>query len=215
MGKLNHLCGALCCSVMAAAPCAVHAQKLPDLPVPTPGTTINMSLSSGSKASLTFGSSTTFGTSASFSATDGASASSTSTLTPSFGSVKFSIGDGVAAGRTSADISNLRASGSSDTEALGSKISETNNNATGNAILTGVTGVLELTLDPSKSSFGARTNSLHETYGAKDGLPGADGKSLSSNTTQISNASASAVINTNTNVDINTTSFTQTFSQAF
>jgi len=197
-----------------------HAQALPDLPLPEKGNTVNMSVQSGSRASLSFGSSTSFGTSASLSATNATSTSATSELKPLAGTVLFSIGAGATAGTTTADIKNLRATGSGDTNVAGSPINVTGNNAnfsSGTAALTGVQGTLQLTLDPVGTGFAARTGTIHETYGKDQAgiANGQDGKQLGAAASQVSNASANAMINSNTNVDINTTNFTQTFSQAF
>lgn len=196
------------------------AQALPDLPIPEKGNTINMSVSSGSRASLSFGSSTSFGTSANLSSTDGTSSSASSELRPLSGRVEFSIGGGADAGRTSADISNLRATGSGDTNVAGSPITVNGNNAnfsSGNANLTGVQSALSLTLDPAGTAFSARTGTIHTTYGVDEqgNRDGRDGTTLGTPGSQVANTGANASINNNTNVDINTTNFTTTFSQAF
>ncbi len=196
------------------------AQQLPTLTVPAKGDTINMSIQNGSRSSLSFGSSTSFGSSANLTTTEGTSTSSSSTLAPASGStLKFSIGFGSTLGTTSANVDNLRSQGSGPATISGSTIDAKDSTiSSGVAELTGVQSQVDLTLDPQKTVFTSKTNTLHESYGATQGQDGAQLKSntLSSNSTsQTSNASGSASISNNTNVDINSTTFTSVFLQAF
>ena len=196
------------------------AQQLPTLTVPAKGDTVNMSIQNGSRSSLSFGSSTSFGSSVNMTTTEGTSTSSSSTLAPASGStLVFSIGFGATPGRTSANVDNLRSQGSGPAVISGTTIdSKDSTISSGVAELTGVQSQIDLTLDPQRTAFTSRTNTLHESYGVIQGQDGAQFKSSSSttsSTSQTSNASGSASVNNNTNVDINSTTFTSVFLQAF
>jgi len=181
---------------------AVDAQvspELPNLPKPTKGETINMSVQGGTRSQLSFGSSTSFGSSVNLNATEGTSANSSSSLAPSSGaSLTLTIGAGAVPSVTSAKIENLKAT------------SATNSSSSGNADLNGVQGKLDLTLDSTRTSFSAQTTTLHSSYGA-NGQHSAPLKTGN----QTSSASGNASVTSNTNVDINTSNFTSIFSQAF
>ena len=173
--------------------------ELPNLPKPTKGETINMSVQSGTRSQLSFGSATSFGSSVNLNATEGTSANSSSSLAPSSGaSLTLSIGAGAVPSVTTAKIENLKAT------------SATNSSSSGNADLNGVQGKLDLTLDSTRTSFSAQTTTLHSSYGT-NGQHGAPLKTGN----QTSSASGNASVNSNTNVDINTSNFTSIFSQAF
>lgn len=197
--------------ISAAAP--VMAQQLPSVTVPVKGDTVNMTVQNGSRSSLSFGSTTSFGASASLNATDGTSTAATSTLAPaSGGELTFSLGSGTPGGSTSANIDNLRAQGSGSTTVGGATVdSKDSSFSSGNAKLTGVQSSLNLTLDQERTGFTARTNTLQATYGATEGQDGAQLKTGS----QIANTTSNASITSTTNVDINSTSFTSVFMQAF
>lgn len=181
------------------------------------GTTVNMNIQDGTRSSLNFGSSTSMGVSVNMSTTEGTRTSASSQLTPKTGSIVFSIGKGATAGETTADISNLK----TEKAATG----ENSYGAQGQAKLTGVTSSLNLDLDPNKTSFSAQTETLHEPGVLNEGVKGQDGNYIlqpyyqtgaqKGTGGQNSSASASTNINSATNVDINTTSFTSTFMQAF
>jgi len=178
---------------------SVGAQTLPDLPKPSKGETINMSVQNGTRSQLSFGSSTSFGSSVNINATEGTSANASSSLAPSPGAtLTLSIGSGAVPSITTAKIENLKAT------------SATNSTSSGNADLNGVQGKLDLTLDSTRTSFTSKTTTLHSTY-APNGENGAPLKAGN----QTSSASGNASVNSNTNVDINTSNFTSVFSQAF
>lgn len=193
---------------------ASSAQQLPTLTAPAKGDTVNMSVQNGTRSQLSFGSSTTMGTTVSLTATEGVSTAATSSLAPTAGgTLSFSIGSGETKGTTSANIDNLRAQGGGATNVAGAPINSSDSTfSSGKAELTGVESRLNLTLDNQRTGFTSRTNTLHSTYGSS--VPGQDGAPLKSGT-QTSNASGAANISSNTNVDINSTSFTSVFMQAF
>lgn len=173
--------------------------ELPNLPKPTKGETINMSVQGGTRSQLSFGSSTSFGSSVSLNATDGTSANASSALAPAPGaSLTLSIGGGAVPSVTAAKIENLKAT------------SATNSSSSGNADLNGVQGKLDLTLDSTRTSFSAQTTTLHSRYGTN----GQHSDQLKTGN-QTSSASGNGSVNSNTNVDINTSNFTSIFSQAF
>lgn len=178
---------------------AAVAQTLPDLPKPTKGETINMSIQNGTRSSLSFGSATSFGSNVTLNATEGTSASSTSSLAPAAGAtLNLSIGTGSIPSVTSANIENLKTQ------------SNANTSSSGKAELSGVQGKLDLTLDSARTGFSSQTTTLHSSYGTN----GQNGAQLKTGN-QTSSAAGNAMVNSNTNVDINTSNFTSIFSQAF
>ncbi|MCP9810035.1 hypothetical protein KBY58_11375 [Cyanobium sp. HWJ4-Hawea] len=140
------------------------------------------------------------GTSASLSATEGTSSTATGSMAPATGAlIKFTIGvASQTAGNTSAVIDNLRVE------------TTDSNKSAGNALLTGVQSEVNMPIDASKTSFGVRTNTLHNSYGDQ----GAHGASIVTGNSN-ANASSNSSLNSNTNVDINSTQFTSVFMQAF
>lgn len=177
--------------------------------LPEKGTTYNLSTQTGNKSSLNFGSSTMFGVSANMNASDGSRTSTSSSLAPKEGTLKFSIGD--TSGMTSAKISNLKStSGITTSEGVihnGGMVTVGSDGpgdfSSGDATLSGVSGSLQLMIDPAKTSFNSLTELVNET-----------GQLLGQGS-QNSNASATATVNSATNVDINTSGFSTVFMQAF
>jgi hypothetical protein len=187
----------------------VKAQSIPSLPSPTQaakGQTQSMTVQSGSKASLSFGTSTTFGAAGNLQVTEGTKGGITSYMAPSSGSVTSSIGKtDTTNGITSAKISNLRASGTGPTSIGGSNINATDANfSSGDAVLSGVIGGIDIKIDPNKTQFTVDLGTVHDK----------DGKNIISGN-QVSSGSAQSSVGTNTNVEINSTNFTSTFSQTF
>ena len=185
---------------------AVFSQVLPSLPGLTQapkGTTYNNSSQNGGSANLGFGSSTSFGVGVSLSGTEGTTTKTSAALAPSAGSISTSIGGGSSGnGITSAVISNIKAVGSGTTTAAGQTINSTGTDASmssGNAELKGVTGSLNIVLDPAKTAFSASSEAINP----------------SNTNTRISNGNANANITSNTTVDIKTSNFQSNFSQAY
>ncbi len=172
--------------------------------------TINQTVSSGSKASLTFGSSTSFGASANLSGTGGTTTqveSSVRLATPVSASDNNRINTSLGGSNSSitANISNLRANG--NTLLTDGTIGELRdgNYSNGNASLTGVNASNQIVLSPGETKFSVMTS----TVGDK-----AIG-TTSQDPVRVSSGSASAIINSQTTVDINTNQFVSTFQQAF
>lgn len=206
--------------LLAAQP--VIAQKLPDVVAPAKGLTVNLSLQSGSKSNLSFGTSTSFGASLNTQFSPGTTVTASSQFTPSQGSVTSSIGSGATPGKTTATISNLRAQGNGATNVAGAPINATDANfASGNAVLDGVGANVSIVLNPLSSGFSVET---------MPNIVGSSGcNSKSSNACkftkddgtkpyadiQVSSGSATGSVNTNTNVDIGSSQFTSSFAQSF
>lgn len=214
--------------------------QLSTLQVGTSGT-LNQTVSTGSKASLSFGSSTSFGASANLSGTSAtstqvksrvklkdldianedstASIATSNTLCPTGNCISTRLGektsDGVASvGIIDAKISNLRANNQTDQN------SDDSNYTNGTAELGGVQASNDLVLDGLESDFSVATRTIH-TGSADQDEPDTiisvgtqeDGNPITDN--QLSNGSASAVVNSQTTVDINTNQFVSTFQQAY
>lgn len=199
------------------------AQKLPDVTIAPKGQTINLSLQTGSKSNLSFGTSTSFGANLSVQSSPGMTTTATSSFTPLEGSITSQIGANPnAIGKTTATIQNLRAQGTGQTNVAGAPILANDANfASGEAVLDGVGATVSINLNPAKSGFavealpnvvggiacnGSSSNAC--SYSDIDGKkPYADQQFASGN----SNAS----ITSNTTVDIGSTQFTSTFAQSF
>lgn len=192
-------------SISSSAP--IFAQLLPALPTLTQApknTTYNNSSQTGGSANLGFGSATSFGVGVSLSGTEGTATKTSAALAPSSGSISTSVGGGATgSGITSAVISNIKAIGSGITTTPGQTINSTgtdSNMSSGNAELKGVTGSLNIVLDPAKTLFSASSDAL-DSAGVTN--------------TKISNGNANANITSNTTVDIKTSNFQSNFSQAY
>jgi hypothetical protein len=236
----------LCCfttanAVSAQSVTSVVAPTLPALQ-PLSGTgTLNQTVSTGSKASLSFGSSTSFGASANLNGTsatttqvksrvklkdlDIANEDSTANITssnlgcPTGNCISTRLGekseDGVTSvGVIDAQISNLRANNQTDQN------SEDSNYTNGTALLGGVQASNDLVLDGLESDFSVATRTIHLDSTTDQSDP--DTIIRVGNDTddyrfenQLSQGAASAVVNSQTTVDINTNQFVSTFQQAY
>lgn len=200
------------------------AQKLPDVVAAPKGGTINMSLQTGSKSNLSFGTNTSFGTNLSTQSSPGMTATAISSFTPLSASITSNIGGTQpgSVGKTTASISNLRAQGTGQTTIGGSPILATDANfASGEAILDGVGSSVEIKLDPLKSGYmveatpnivgGAACNSASTTacqYTDNNGKKPYEDQ-------QFASGNAGANISSNTTVDIGSSQFTSSFAQSF
>ena len=236
----------LCCfttanAVSAQSVTSVVAPTLPALQPLTGTGTLNQTVSTGSKASLSFGSSTSFGASANLNGTsatttqvksrvklkdlDIANEDSTSDITssnlscPTGNCISTRLGekseDGVTSvGVIDAQISNLRANNQTDQN------SEDSNYTNGTALLGGVQASNDLVLDGLESDFSVATRTIHLDSTTDQSDP--DTIIRVGNDTddyrfenQLSQGAASAVVNSQTTVDINTNQFVSTFQQAY
>lgn len=212
---------------------ALSAPALPTLQSLSVGTsgTLNQTISTGIKASLSFGSSTSFGASASLSGTSStatqvqsrvklkdldianedttASIVSTNTACPTGNCISTRLGEtssgtDTTVGNIEATISNLRANNQTDQN------SEDSNYTNGRADLVGVQASNDLVLDGLGSEFSVSTRTVHP-----DSATQTDPDTLTKDENQLSNGSASSVVNSQTTVDINTNQFVSTFQQAY
>ena len=236
----------LCCfttanAVSAQSVTSVVAPTLPALQPLTGTGTLNQTVSTGSKASLSFGSSTSFGASANLNGTsatttqvksrvklkdlDIANEDSTSDITssnlscPTGNCISTRLGEKSVDGVTSvgvidAQISNLRANNQTDQN------SEDSNYTNGTALLGGVQASNDLVLDGLESDFSVATRTIHLDSTTDQSDP--DTIIRVGNDTddyrfenQLSQGAASAVVNSQTTVDINTNQFVSTFQQAY
>ena len=241
------LLGVLLSSGVAANSQEVTSILPPEVPalstlqVGTSGT-LNQTVSTGSKASLSFGSSTSFGASANLSGTSAtstqvksrvklkdldianedttASIATSNTLCPTGNCISTRLGektsDGVSSvGIIDAKISNLRANNQTDQNSADS------NYTNGTAELGGVQASNDLVLDGLESDFSVATRTIHSGSSDQDepdtiisvGTNTETNNPITDN--QLSNGSASAVVNSQTTVDINTNQFVSTFQQAY
>ena len=213
---------------------SLEAPTLPTLQSLNVGTsgTLNQTISTGSKASLSFGSSTSFGASASLSGTSSTSTQVTSRVKlkdldvanqesdtpvstnnlacPTGNCISTRLGETVADGTTArgtitAEISNLRANNQTDQN------SPDSNYTNGSANLGGVNASNDLVLDGFGSEFSVATRTVHPDSTTDQSDPDA----LTKDENQLSNGSASSVVNSQTTVDINTNQFVSTFQQAY
>jgi hypothetical protein len=215
------------CGACAAAFCLIQsgiatAQKLPDVVAAPKGMTINISLQTGTKSNLSFGTNTSFGSNLSTQSSPGMTTTAVSSFTPLQASITSQIGDGPAKGKTTANIANLRAQGTGETNIAGKPISAKDANfASGEAVLDGVGASVKIDLNPLKSAFivetapnivgGVACNSASTTacsYSKTDGTkPYSD--------IQISSGNSGGNITSTTTVDIGTSQFTSSFAQSF
>ena len=189
-------------------------EDLPSLNIGDTGT-INQTVSNGSKASLTFGSSTSFGASANLNSTPGTKSSVTTSValedtTGISNKITNTLGSSStneSGNRISANISNLRANNESPSNGLDSTDSNFSN---GSVLLEGITSANELVLDDENTIFEVKLSTVHSE---------SEFDNVSSinvdDTTSLGSGSASAVVNNQTVVDINTNQFVTTFQQAY
>ena len=184
------------------------SQALPALPTAVAGQTSTVNVSSGTRATLSIGTSNAFGTTATISAMPGATVKSESKLAPLTGKIKTSLGStGTTEGPSTikADITNVRTSGGGTTNFdngqgdTGSVTSEKDSNfAEGSTTLIGMGSDFEVELNPEKTSYSVSVDSPSN-----------------STTSNVSNGSAAANITSNINVDISNTAFSSAFAQGF
>ncbi len=232
LGIISLSCFGVCSKAQQVS--SLEAPTLPTLSSLQVGTsgTLNQTVSTGSKASLSFGSSTSFGASASLSGTSSTStqvasrvklkdldvANEESQFTvatdnlscPTGNCISTRLGetitaDGTTTGTITAEISNLRANNQTDQN------SPDSNYTNGSADLGGVKASNDLVLDGFGSEFSVATRTVHPDSTTDQSDPDA----LTKDENQLSNGSASSVVNSQTTVDINTNQFVSTFQQAY
>ena len=200
--------------VNAQAVQTLTAPSLGDLPSLNLGDsgTIKQTVTSGSKGSLTFGSSTSFGASSNLNSTLGVKTRSLSDVrlesaiegSDQRNRISNTLGSG---GSIKAEITNLRANNETPTNGLDSTDSNYSN---GTAVLEGITSSNSLELDGENTIFTSEVQTIHGEADFSQVTSGNIEESAS-----IGTASSSAIINHQTVVDIDTNQFVSSFQQAF
>jgi hypothetical protein len=196
--------------------------------------TENLSVTNGSRTSLSVGNSTSFGASTNLSASEGLTAVSRSVLAPSAVAITSTIGSNpTALGLTKINISNLTAKGGGtiipgDQGGIGSgtTINSTDGQfASGDATIDGMGASVTMNIGSTPAVSGTSTGSEASFFAIVH--PNVTGTTACNPTnTQActytnlnglvsGNAAASANLSTQTNIDIQANSFTQTFAQSF
>ena len=176
------------------------------------GTSLSRSVSSGGKSSLSFGSNTTFGTSASVNATSGTKVESISNL--KFENATLTTRLGGDSDRVTADIGNIRANdlGSHSTNSGDTTVDSLSNTySNGSADITGIFQSNELELNGPESTFTTRASTVHGDSAVFEEIKAEN----QSGEAQTASGSSAAMLSTNTNVDINTSEFVNSFQQAY
>ena len=198
--------------------------------------TENLSLTNGSRTTLSVGNSTSFGASANLSASEGLTAISRSVLVPANVIIESTIGSNPSAlGKTSINISNLTAKGGgtvtpgSGSGASGSTINATDSQfASGVATIDGMGANVKMTIgstltgttgtpssSDSQASFFATVHPNVLKGSAACSPTNGIACTYNENGLVSGNAGANANLSTTTNIDIQANSFVQTFAQGF
>ena len=186
------------------------------------GSTVTRSLTSGGSSSLSFGSSTSFGVSASANGTTGTKTESTSDFrfrndlntnndSCSSGScLRNTIGG--TDGKITAKISNIRAN---NLDSYNDTLieSSSNNFSNGDADITGIQSDNTILIDGTTTQLKANTATIHS--GDATDFSEINTANVISEESQTSSSNSSAFTNSNTNVDISVSEFTNSFQQAF
>jgi hypothetical protein len=193
---------------------SLQAPSIGDLPTLNIGDsgTLKQTVTSGSKGSLTFGSSTSFGASSNLNSTLGVKTRSISDVrlensldgSTEKNQISNTIGG---SGSIRAEISNLRANNETPSNGLSSNDSNYTN---GTALLEGITSTNRLELDGERTVFTSEVQTIHNESDFAQITSGNVEQSSS-----IGSASSSAIINHQTVVDIDTNQFISSFQQAF
>lgn len=199
-------------------------------------TTENLSLTVGSRTSLSVGNSTSFGASANLSASEGLTAISRSVLIPATVVIESTIGSNPSSlGKTNINISNLTAKGGgtitpgSSSGASGSTINATDSQfASGVATIDGMGATVKMNIgssatatstpstSDSQASFYAIVHpSVLKGSAACSPSNGVACSYIDASGLVSGNAGANANLSTTTNIDIQANSFVQTFAQGF
>lgn len=202
---------------------------------PTGGGTENLSVTNGSRTSLSVGNSTSFGASTNLSLSGGLVGVGRSTLIPAATTVTSNIGvngsSGTNSGITKINISNLTAKGGgtinpNSTVGIGTGTtidSKEGQFASGDATIDGMSATVTMNIDPTVkigdiNSQGSFYSIVHPNLVAGQNCEPQAGTSCMyapQNELVSGNAAASANLATQTNIDIQANSFTQTFAQSF
>ena len=176
------------------------------------GTSLTRTVSSGGQSSLSFGSNTTFGTSASVNATSGTKVESISNL--KFDNATLTTRLGGDTDRVTAEIGNIRANDlGSHSASSGDTTVDSLSNAysNGNADISGIYQANELELNGAESAFTTKASTVHGDSAIFEEITAEN----QSGEAQTASGSSAAMLSTNTQVDINTSEFVNSFQQAY
>jgi hypothetical protein len=198
---------------------------------PASGGTENLSVTNGSRTSLSVGNSTSFGASTNLSLSSGLVGVGRSALVPATATVTSAIGTtGSTTGVTKINISNLTAKGGGTVNPApgggigsGTTINSTEGQfASGDALIDGMNatvtmsiGATETAPDSQASFFAIVHPNLTPGSACSPTVDGTACTYAPQNELVSGNAAASANLSTQTNIDIQANSFTQTFAQSF
>lgn len=188
---------------------AVKAQTAPALPanmVAAPGETKTNSLSSGQRSTLSISTSSSFGSSVNISATDGYGASVSTQLTPSAGQFSSSFGGETGLIQVGVNNNRVETGNAWSAAADGSAISGSKeSSAIGDAKVEGIKSAISVELDPAGTVLKASAAPNEATAGTSSATSGFGN----------ANASGGHNMSNSMNVDLQSTSFSNAFSQSF
>ncbi len=207
--SLLNLRTSLClfCSIFFPLSISLEAQAEPESFLPAemiaaPGETKNNSLTSGSRAVLSFGTSTTFGSNANVTGSSGYDVNVTSVMKPTTGKFTSSYGAGPETGVITATVGNIRSAGTGTFSGDNFSVeSDDTSAAEGSANMTGVQTSIDFDFDDKSSTSVAITPSGN--------LPEGD------EVLHTANGSANNTSNNAIDVNVSTSQFQNAFSQAF
>ena len=183
----------------------VHAEPESFLPaemIAAPGETKNNSLTSGSRAVLSFGTSTTFGSNANVTGSSGYDVKVTSEMKPTAGKFTSSYGAGPDTGVITANVGNIRSAGSGTFSGDNFSVeSDDTSAAEGSANITGVQTSIDFDFDQNSSTSVVITPSGNLAEGDE--------------VLHTANGSANNTSNNSIDVNVSTSQFQNAFSQAF
>lgn len=190
--------------------------------------TENMSVTNGSRTTLSVGNSTSFGASANISASEGLTAVSRSVLVPASAAITSNIGSNPnTLGVTKINISNLTAKGGGTINpaaqggiGTGTTIQSTDGQfASGDATIDGMGASVTMGIGPTTASPNSEASFFSIVHPNTASACSPTDKTACAytqlNGLVTGNAGASANLSTQTNIDIQANSFTQTFAQSF
>lgn len=195
---------------------------------PEKGVTQNLSVTNGSRTSLSVGNTTSFGASTNLTLSEGLTGVSRTVLIPSSVSIGSKIGDN-ALQQTKIDISNLSAKGGGGSiSPIGSSVSggtidleSGTQYASGNAYIEGMGASVNLDINPGDAAAPGEASffaTVHPNNNLQQACSPTNEVACSYvvNPSLVSgNTGASASLSTTTNIDINANSFVNTFAQSF
>jgi len=186
---------------MALRAAAQTAPALPAAMIAGPGETKTNSLSTGQKSTLSISTSSSINSSANINSVDGFSSTASSTLQPSSGT--FSSSFGGQTGSISAQVNHSKSALGENwsSTADGTAINGTHNSEIGGtAAVEGINTAATVAIDGERSGISASTQTTSQT---------------SSNGFGNANAAGSQSMNSTMNIDLQSSSFSNAFSQSF